>query len=108
MSHIQSIHYINYLVKDLEKSVPYFTNLFNTRPIVETISGREVKTARFVIGDAWFVLVQPLSDIGEVASILAQRDEGLFLLSFTVDSLNRKQSRNKIETPIIKIVYFQT
>ncbi|WP_158769750.1 VOC family protein [Paraglaciecola sp. L1A13] len=88
MNHIRSIHHINYLVSDLNQAIPYFSKLFNCQPIVEALSGRDVKTARFPVGDAWLVLVQPVSEHSEVARILAQRGEGLFLLSFGVDNLS--------------------
>ncbi|GAC31968.1 VOC family protein [Paraglaciecola polaris] len=88
MNHIRSIHHINYLVKDINQALPYFTRLFDCQPIVEALSGRNVTTARFPVGDAWLVLVQPLNEHGEVARILAKRGEGLFLLSFGVDDLS--------------------
>lgn len=88
MSHINSIHHINYVVKDLDINTTYYEKLLGCKPIVEELEGRNVKTARFPIGDAWIVLVQPLSEEGEVARILAERGEGLFLLSLGVDDLN--------------------
>lgn len=88
MSQVNSIHHINYVVKDLTLSADYFSRLFNCEPITEVLSKRGVKTARYPVGDAWFVLVQPLNNHGEVARILAQRGEGLFLLSFGVDDLS--------------------
>lgn len=87
MSHINSIHHINYVVKDLDINIAYYEKLLGCKPIIEGLEGRNVKTARFPIGDAWIVLVQPLSKEGEVARILAERGEGLFLLSLGVDNL---------------------
>jgi len=88
MSHINSIHHINYVVKDLVPQIAYLEKVLGCKPIIEGLEGRNVKTARFPIGDAWIVLVQPLSEEGEVARILAERGEGLFLLSLGIDNLD--------------------
>ena len=88
MSNIQSIHHINFLVKQLQPQIDYFQSLLQCKPIIENLPNRGVKTARFPLGNAWIVLVQPLSDEGEVAQILSERGEGIFLLSLNVTSLN--------------------
>lgn len=93
MSHINSIHHINYVVKDLVPQIAYLEKVLGCKPIIEGLEGRNVKTARFPIGDAWIVLVQPLSEEGEVARILAERGEGLFLLSLGVDNLDSSLSK---------------
>jgi methylmalonyl-CoA/ethylmalonyl-CoA epimerase len=87
MSNIQSIHHINFVVKELQPAVDYLQILLKCPAIVEALPKRQVKTARFPLGEAWLVLVQPLSDEGEVARILQERGEGLFLLSLGTDSL---------------------
>jgi len=87
MAHINEIHHINYVVKDLDIHTTYLEKLLSCKPVIEDLTGRNVKTARFPVGNAWLVVVQPLSDEGEVARILAERGEGLFLLSLGVDSL---------------------
>lgn len=95
MGQVNSIHHINYVVKNLDINVAYFEKLLGCTPIIEGLKGRNVKTARFPIGDAWIVLVQPLSEEGEVARILAERGEGLFLLSLGVDNL--ESTLNELE-----------
>tara|TARA_B100000809_G_C15140466_1_gene532987 strand:+ start:544 stop:951 length:408 start_codon:yes stop_codon:yes gene_type:complete len=88
MSSIQSIHHINFLVKELQPQIDYFQSLLQCKPIIEHLPSRDVKTARFPLGATWIVLVQPLSEEGEVARILSERGEGVFLLSLNVDSLS--------------------
>jgi methylmalonyl-CoA/ethylmalonyl-CoA epimerase len=82
------IHHINFVVADLKKSVAYFQKLLAHKPITETLLERQVKTARFKIGESLLILVQPLSDKGVVAEILANKGEGIFLLSFATQSIS--------------------
>jgi methylmalonyl-CoA/ethylmalonyl-CoA epimerase len=88
MSTVNSIHHLNFVVRELAPQVEYLRTLLQSEPIIEDLPTRQVKTARFCLSGVWIVLVQPLSTEGEVARILAERGEGLFLLSFNVDSLD--------------------
>jgi methylmalonyl-CoA/ethylmalonyl-CoA epimerase len=88
MSTVNSIHHLNFVVRELAPQVEYLRTLLQFEPIIEDLPTRQVKTARFCLSGVWIVLVQPLSTEGEVARILAERGEGLFLLSFNVDSLD--------------------
>ena len=88
MSTVNSIHHINFVVRELAPQVEYLRTLLQSDPITEDLPNRHVKTARFCLSGVWIVLVQPLSTEGEVAQILAKRGEGLFLLSLNVDSLD--------------------
>jgi methylmalonyl-CoA/ethylmalonyl-CoA epimerase len=88
MPTVNSIHHINFLVRDLAPQVEYFRTLLQSDPIIEDLPTRQVKTARFLLSGVWIVLVQPTSTEGEVARILVERGEGLFLLSLNVDSLD--------------------
>jgi methylmalonyl-CoA/ethylmalonyl-CoA epimerase len=88
MPTVNSIHHINFLVRDLAPQVEYFRTLLQSEPIIEDLPTRQVKTARFLLSGVWIVLVQPTSTEGEVARILVERGEGLFLLSLNVDSLD--------------------
>lgn len=85
---LKKVHHINLLVKDLEAAVAQYQSAF----AIETfeygdLSGRGVRTARFKAGDTWIVLVQPTDPEGAPGRQLAAKGEGLFLLSFEVDSL---------------------
>ncbi len=81
------VHHINYVVKDLTASVAYFAKVLSQEPTYEDLPLREVKTARFLLGQTYLVLVCPSNPDSEVGKILAQRGEGLFLLSLTTDDL---------------------
>jgi methylmalonyl-CoA/ethylmalonyl-CoA epimerase len=51
------------------------------------LSQRGVRTARFRVGETWIVLVQPTDSEGVPGRHLEEHGEGLFLLSFEVDSV---------------------
>ena len=85
---INQLHHVNYLVNDLEESLKYFTAIFQQMPKLDSLDKRGVKTARFDLGGVEFILVQPLSKEGIVAQTLAEKGEGVFLISFGVDDLS--------------------
>jgi methylmalonyl-CoA/ethylmalonyl-CoA epimerase len=85
---LSHIHHINFVVNDLGKSMVYFNHLLTQSPIIETLLERNVKTARYKIGETYLVLVQPLSSVGVVATILDKKGEGVFLVSFATPSIN--------------------
>jgi len=83
------IHHINFVVADLNKSIVYFKKLLGQQGIVESLPERNVKTARFEIGESLLILVQPITSEGAVADILANKGEGVFLISFAAHSLDK-------------------
>lgn len=85
---ISHIHHINFVVYNIDQAVTYFSQLLGQEPIIEDLPQRKVNTARYKIGDAWLVLVQPISSTGVVADILARKGEGIFLLSFATQSID--------------------
>ena len=85
---LKNVHHINLLVKDLDAAVQRYRDAFSLEEIeYGDLSARGVKTARFRAGETWIVLVQPTDPEGEPGKHLAEKGEGLFLLSFGVDSL---------------------
>lgn len=82
------VHHVNLLVRDLDRMVRRYQEALGLGPpILEEIAGRGVRTARFLLGRTWLVLVQPVDPAGVPAQHLAEHGEGLFLLSFGVESL---------------------
>lgn len=83
------IHHINFVVADLQKAILYFQKLLDQEGIVECLAERNVKTARFKIGESLLILVQPKNSEGAVASILKNKGEGIFLLSLATHSIDK-------------------
>ena len=85
---LKSIHHINILVRDLDAAITSYRQLGVQEFIRESLPGRGVQTARFKVADSWVVLLMPTDPEGVPGRHLAQHGEGLFLLSFGVDSLD--------------------
>ena len=84
---IKGVHHINLLVRDLEQAMAQWqAQLGVTDFVIDELPGRGVRTARFMAGPTWIVLVQPVAP-GEPQRVLDEQGEGLFLLSLTVDDL---------------------
>jgi methylmalonyl-CoA/ethylmalonyl-CoA epimerase len=88
------IHHVNVLVRDLDEAVSRYERLLD-QPVAarESLPARGVETARFALGGAWLVLVQPVRADSEPARYLAEHGEGLFLLSLAVESLVGAEAR---------------
>ncbi len=94
MALLNKVHHINLLVCDLDRAVDRYRAAFGLEDIeFGELSQRGVRTARFRAGETWIVLVQPTDSTGVPARHLAEHGEGLFLLSFGVDSLADASAR---------------
>lgn len=82
------IHHLTFVVRDLDASVRRWSALLGAPTAIEILVGRNVRTARFDIGAASIVLVQPIGDDGEPARVLREHGEGLLLLSLGVTDLD--------------------
>ena len=90
---VRSIHHINFVVRDLVVSIPAWERILGRRcDSRDRLDGRGVDIARFRLGDAWIVLVQPTGP-GAPADFLAANGEGFFMLSLGVDSLDDEIAR---------------
>ena len=86
---LTKIHHINLLVKDLEAAMTHYRNILGVTDFeLGDLAGRGVRTARFKAGESWIVLVQPTDKTSTPGRHLEAHGEGLFLLSFEVESLS--------------------
>ena len=77
------VHHVNLLVRDLQTAKQQYLALFDVEFIDESLPSRGAITTRFLAGDTWIVLVQPVGD-GAPMTRLREKGEGLFLLSLGV------------------------
>lgn len=90
---VRGIHHINFVVHDLADAIPAWERILGCScDSLDRLDGRGVDIARFKLGDAWIVLVQPTGP-GAPADFLAANGEGFFLLSLGVDSLDDEIAR---------------
>lgn len=91
---VHSIHHLNFIVRDLDAAVPAWERLLGVKVARrDELPERGVIAARFRLGQAWLVLVQPTRDDSVPGRFLAARGEGFFLLSLGVDSLASELAR---------------
>ncbi|MEM8501003.1 MAG: VOC family protein [Pseudomonadota bacterium] len=89
MATLTSIHHINFIVNDLQKSVADYQRELGLGDFeFEELTNRGVNTARILIGSVWLVLVCPLRRDSVPGQYLQKHGEGFFLLSFGVDDLH--------------------
>lgn len=81
------IHHINFLVRDLDRATKALRTIFSSSPIFEPLPLRGANTARFELGDTWFVLVSPTHEEGAIGQLLQQQGEGVFLISLGTNSI---------------------
>jgi methylmalonyl-CoA/ethylmalonyl-CoA epimerase len=86
---LEAVHHINLLVRDIEAARRKFAAIFevSTGDVVP-LASRAVLTSRFRVGSVWLVLVQPTDADGVPGRRLAERGEGVFLISFGVPDLD--------------------
>ena len=85
---LERIHHLTFVVRDLEASLARYEREFAVTGILrESLPGRGVLTGRFMIGETWMVLVQPVGP-GVTADHLREHGEGLLLMSLQVASLD--------------------
>ncbi|MEO7386295.1 MAG: VOC family protein [Gammaproteobacteria bacterium] len=91
---IQGIHHINFIVRNLDAAIPAWERRLGM-PVTrrDELPERGIIAARFRLGAAWLVLVEPLRDDSVPGRFLATHGEGFFLLSFGVDSLAHELER---------------
>lgn len=86
---VTHIHHINFLVLDLDAAIARYAQILGQAPtaaIVAELPARGVRTARFQVGAAWLVLVQPTDPNKVPGQHLATHGEGFFLISLAQDS----------------------
>lgn len=85
---ISGIHHINFVVADLDEAANRFEKLLGVPAVTDPLPARGALTARFPLGSAWLVLVQPVDTDSIPAQHLAEKGEGFFLLSLGVADLD--------------------
>lgn len=88
------IHHLNFVVRNLEDAAERLQSVLDLDPF-EFIDypARDATVARTRIGETWLVLVCPGDDESPPGRHLARHGEGLFLVSFGVESLQAELDR---------------
>jgi methylmalonyl-CoA epimerase len=84
----KKIDHVAIAVKDLDAAVKTFTGNFGF-PIerLGEVPALNIRRAYLTIGDAWLELFQPTNETNPAAKFIAERGEGMYVLSLEVDDL---------------------
>ncbi len=88
MSVAKKIDHVAIAVKDLDAAVKTFTGNFGF-PIerIGEVPALNIRRAYLTIGDAWLELFQPTAGANPATKFIAERGEGMYVLSLEVDDL---------------------
>lgn len=87
---LKKIHHIDYVVRDLDRAVETFRRVSGIEPHGrEHLAERGIDLARFLIGETWIILVQPVSPDSPVQAFLDRHGEGFFHIAYEVDDVER-------------------
>lgn len=82
------IDHICIAVKDLDKARTTYEDVLGLElDILYVVEKEKIKGARYYLGDVALELLEPTSPDGEVAKFLERNGEGVFLISYRVDSV---------------------
>ncbi len=88
---INHLDHIGIAVKDIDKAVEMFTNVFGTPPCeIEQIDDQGVKATLIEVGQTRIELLEPLSPDSPVGKFIQNRGEGLHHIAFNVSDIAQK------------------
>ena len=88
---INHLDHIGIAVKDIDKAVEMFTNVFGTPPCeIEQIDDQGVKATLIEVGQTRIELLEPLSPDSPVGKLIQNRGEGLHHLALNVSDIAQK------------------
>jgi methylmalonyl-CoA/ethylmalonyl-CoA epimerase len=87
---IEKIDHICFAVENLERTKKIYEENFGLVPTVEYVAESEsIKVARYYVGEVAVEFIESTGPEGEVAKFIEKRGEGVFLISYKVDNLDR-------------------
>jgi len=87
---LEKIDHICFAVKDLERTKQIYRDNFGLLPELEYVAESEhIRVSRYYIGEVAVEFMESTSPAGEVAKFIKKRGEGVFLISYKVDDLDR-------------------
>lgn len=88
---MKKIEHIGIAVKNLEKSIPLFEKILETKCYkIEVVEKQNVKTAFFQIGETKIELLEATSQESPIAKFIQKKGEGIHHIAFLVEDIERK------------------
>jgi len=93
-----NLEHIGIAVRSLDKSIPLFEKLFNSKCYkLEEVKTEQVVTAFFEIGETKIELLESTSPSGVISSFIERKGEGVHHIAFEVADIHSKVARLKNE-----------
>src|SRR5690625_5090718 len=87
----KQIAHIGIAVRDVEASIPLYTNLLGmTLEKMEEVESEQVKVAFIKIGETRIELLEPLSEKSAIHSFLEKKGEGIHHIALEVDDVQQR------------------
>lgn len=87
----KKIAHIGIAVRDIEASIPFYTNLLGmTLEKTEEVESEQVKVAFIKIGESRIELLEPLSEESAIHSFIEKKGEGIHHIALEVDDINHR------------------
>ncbi|MFS0917015.1 methylmalonyl-CoA epimerase [Brevibacillus sp. 179-C 1.1 NHS] len=96
MSAPNKIAHIGIAVKNLEKTLPFYTEQLGLELVgTEIVESEQVKVAFLKIGESHIELLEPLSESSPIAKFIEKRGEGIHHIAFDVDDVTLRLAKLK-------------
>lgn len=96
LNKIKKISHIGIAVKDLDKSLSFYTDFLGLElEGIETVESEGVKVAFLKIGESTFELLEPLTSASPIQRFLDQRGEGIHHIALEVDQIKKRLEQLK-------------
>lgn len=87
----KKIAHIGIAVRDVEASIPLYTNLLGmTLEKMEKVESEQVKVAFIKIGETRIELLEPLSEKSAIHSYLEKKGEGIHHIALEVEDIDKR------------------
>lgn len=86
---LTKIEHIGIAVKNLEKSIEHYENVFGLKCYAtEEVEDQKVRTAFFLLGQTKIELLESTDPDGPIARFIENKGEGIHHIAFATDNLN--------------------
>lgn len=96
MLHLEKVDHIGIAVKDLDKSIPYYTEILGLPLLkIEEVESEKVRVAFIDAGNLKIELLTPLDESSAIHGFLAKRGEGIHHIAFGVTGIEERLTELK-------------
>ena len=103
ISPLKQIEHIGIAVKDLETSIPFYTDLLGLKLVgIETVESEQVRVAFIEIGETRLELLEATSSDSSIAKFIEKKGEGIHHIAFQTE--NSQQHLDFLREKGIKLI----